>query len=530
MKKIHLSKALFILSKQFKLVWSVFTLCTLITILNFTQQISYTHSYKKAQQMTKELSKNLDGIIEDLLQEVYTLPIYGEKIKQCSEELNNNLKRIVFNNPNISGLIIRNKQHQPVCSTISSDNAPMVLNKKARIMFGPIKMSFFDQPIFFIRQKIGPYYIDIVLVASILSSNLEASHSLANAVVLYDDGDKKPIIKIQHSNYSNNWVLSSDSTIATPDEIVISDPLQSIDGISLKVIANKNTMRHFILLNQMLACLVTLVLFYILYFLISRNINRHYSLQRAIKTGVRQQQFYPEYQPIFDQQEQRYCGVELLVRWKEHEGNVIMPDFFIEEAESSGLIIPITLQIIEIAFKEFQPLLKELPYFYLGINITVKHFQDTFFFNRLNELIRQYEINTTQIVLEITERHLLDTNNPDFINKMKQLRDANFSLAIDDYGTGHASISYLQSFPFNYLKIDKLFIQAIGTKAITESLNGAIIHMAQDLNLNIIAEGVETQEQINFLIKNHVRYLQGWYFSKAVSVEKIKELLQEKKQ
>ena len=82
---------------------------------------------------------------------------------------------------------------------------------------------------------------------------------------------------------------------------------------------------------------------------------------------------------------------------------------------------------------------------------------------------------------------------------MRELRQLGFSLAVDDYGTGHASISYLHDFPFNYLKIDKLFIQAIGTKAITESLNDVIIDMAKRLNLIIIAEGVETEEQVNYL-------------------------------
>ena len=109
---------------------------------------------------------------------------------------------------------------------------------------------------------------------------------------------------------------------------------------------------------------------------------------------------------------------------------------------------------------------------------------------------------------------------------MQELRQAGFSLAVDDYGTGHASISYLHNFPFNYLKIDKLFIQAIGTKAITESLNDVIISMAKRLDLVIIAEGVETEEQVNYLSENGVRFLQGWYFSKALPIEILTSLLQ----
>lgn len=96
-------------------------------------------------------------------------------------------------------------------------------------------------------------------------------------------------------------------------------------------------------------------------------------------------------------------------------------------------------------------------------------------------MVKHYSIAPNQILLEITERYLLDINDEIYINRMHELRQLGYSLAIDDYGTGHSSISYLQYYPFNYLKIDKLFIHSIGTKAITESLNDAIIHLAKKL-------------------------------------------------
>ncbi len=109
---------------------------------------------------------------------------------------------------------------------------------------------------------------------------------------------------------------------------------------------------------------------------------------------------------------------------------------------------------------------------------------------------------------------------------MHDLRIRGYSLAIDDFGTGHASIQYLQHFPFNYLKIDKIFIQAIGTGAITETLNQAIIHLAHHMELNIIAEGVETEEQLQFLLKNRINFMQGWYFAKALSYEYLVRMIE----
>src|SRR5690606_26155203 len=123
------------------------------------------------------------------------------------------------------------------------------------------------------------------------------------------------------------------------------------------------------------------------------------------------------------------------------------------------------------------------------------------FFPKFYKLMEQYCISPTKITFEITERDLLDIKNNVYIDRMRELRNAGYSLAIDDYGTGHSSISYLQHYPFNYLKIDKLFIHAIGTGAITEKLNDTIIHLAKKIKLTIIAEGIETIEQFNFLLQ-----------------------------
>ena len=205
-----------------------------------------------------------------------------------------------------------------------------------------------------------------------------------------------------------------------------------------------------------------------------------------------------------------------------------MPDLFIEEAEDSGLIVPITLQLVEKTFHQCQDLLQGHPYFHLAFNLSAIHFLDKTFFDKFYELCHVYQINPEQIILELTERRLFDQNDKQSLLIMEEARQKGFSLAIDDFGTGHASINYLQHLPFNYLKIDKQFIQAIGTGAITETLNQAIINMAGTLNLAIIAEGVETVEQYEYLRQQKVDYIQGWYCAKAMSVEHLILVIQEK--
>jgi len=513
--------------KHLKVIWSIVTLLALIAALHFNLAMSNNRCYKEVLDITKDLSKQVDGFIEDLFQEVYTLPLYGKNIHHCAQELYTNLERIILNNPKISGLIVTDKEHRTVCSTIQSNNLDTNLTRHSRTLLGPFTLALFDQPVYLVRQKIGPYYIDILLVSSVLKTVLETSNTLSSAVVLYDKYTKKDIIKIEHSDDHNGWIISLNTTRNDSDGLMfVSDKLQSINGVILKVFENKSTVHYHLWLSQFAVLFATLLLSLLLYALISHNISKHYSLKRAIKLALRDKQFFPEYQPVFDRHQNNFCGIEILLRWEDHDGNIIMPDSFIEEAETSGLIVPITLQIIETAFQEFKPILTQYPSFHLALNLSVIHFKNPSFFDSFNDLMQIHKVQPQQILFEITERDLLDKNDLLFLNKMNELRSLGYSLAIDDYGTGHASIAYLQSFPFNYLKIDKLFIHAIGTKAITESLNDAIIQMAKGLNLIIIAEGVETKEQVDYLAKNEVRYLQGWYFSKAVSIDKIMELIQ----
>jgi sensor c-di-GMP phosphodiesterase-like protein len=302
---------------------------------------------------------------------------------------------------------------------------------------------------------------------------------------------------------------------------------QNKEGIALDLVIDKETIKKNLLLNELLVLIAYVLASLLLYHFINHNRFKDYSINRMMRLALKNNRFYPIYQPIFDHQNQRFCGVELLLRCEDREGNIIMPDSFIEQAESNGLIVPISLQVIETAFQDFSELLNTTADFYLSINLSMVHFKVPHFFEQLDTLRAYYAIQSKHLVFEVTERELLNINDALLTSKMKTLRDAGFSMAVDDFGTGHASISYLRHFPFNYLKIDKLFIHAIGTHAITESLNDAIIKMAQGLDLTIIAEGVETQEQIDYLVSNKVRYLQGWYFSKGVSIDAIKDLLKE---
>jgi sensor c-di-GMP phosphodiesterase-like protein len=282
--------------------------------------------------------------------------------------------------------------------------------------------------------------------------------------------------------------------------------------------------------DQSLLTVLLLVVSSCIFFIINRWLNKHYSLIKALKLALKKHEFFPVYQPIYNKNLEKYIGVEVLSRWQVSPDEIIMPDFFIKEAEIHGLIIPLTIYIMDRSFKEMHSVLKDRANFYLSFNISSLHFKSNTFFAVFYGLIEKYSINPKQIILELTERELLNKDDQLLIKKMTELRAAGYSLAIDDYGTGHASISYLNNFPFNYLKIDKLFIHAIGTKAITESLNEAIIIMAKTIELTVIAEGVETEEQMHYLYERGVFLMQGWLYAKGLPKNELIAFLHENKE
>lgn len=517
-----------IIYKRFTFFWVLITILLLLAALYINWQTSLEKSYQNISETSIKLSNNTDRFIEDLFQEIYTLPVYEKNFSDCKEGLAPHLERIPLNDPKIAGLVVSNN-NKLICSTLSDTTGLILSDTRPRNISGPFTLSIFDQPVYLIQQKMGHYYIGIVILSSTIKNVLYPLDNRVSAIALYNNSEKKTILRIERNPDRSGWIFSNnleDLSLQRGQSTFAFDKLYSVDGVNVVVFEDKKTILRNLGYREILISLAILIISCLLYFIAKNFLLKHYSLLGAMKLAIKNKEFYPTYQPLFDKEKKRYVGVEVLLRWQDKQNQIIMPDLFIEEAEANGLIVPITLQIIEIAFNQTQVILNNYPDFHLAFNISALHFTAPTFFNKFNVLVEQYAVSPAQIIFEITERDLLDKNNGIFFDKMQELRQAGFSLAVDDYGTGHASISYLHHFPFNYLKIDKIFIHAIGTKAITESLNDAIINMAKQLNLIIIAEGVETEEQVNYLSENGVRFLQGWYFSKALSIEKLSDLLQ----
>ncbi len=243
------------------------------------------------------------------------------------------------------------------------------------------------------------------------------------------------------------------------------------------------------------------------------------SLPVQIRQGLRQNEFYLEYQPVVDLRTRQWVGAEALVRWRRKDGRIMQPDEFIPVAEHSGLIGLLTEKVIELASRDMVATLRNNPDFFLTLNLSAKDLQTGKTLDSLMTMVQGSGVKGGQIVVELTERMLVDASAAKSV--IAAMRHQGIRVAIDDFGTGYCSLSYLETMQFDCLKIDRLFVEAIDTEAATNRVVLHIIKMARTLNLKLIAEGVETEAQARYLSEHDVEYAQGWLFSKAIAPSEL---------
>ena len=225
------------------------------------------------------------------------------------------------------------------------------------------------------------------------------------------------------------------------------------------------------------------------------------------------------YQPQVDDQG-RIVGLEALARWNHPERGFIPPNFFIPLAEDCGLMGELGFGLMKKAFQDA----KQWPQLKMAVNVSVMQLRDKNFLDQVCQSIKDAQISTSQIEIEITESLLLE-DDVQTQNTLAQLRAKGFSIALDDFGTGYSSLSYLNRYPIDKLKIDRAFIDKLGKSEGSTELLETLIQLARRLRLDVIAEGVETQEQVTTLKKIGCYHYQGFGFSRPIPAEQINELI-----
>ncbi|SFP80760.1 sensor c-di-GMP phosphodiesterase, contains CSS-motif sensor and EAL domain [Bradyrhizobium sp. Ghvi] len=244
--------------------------------------------------------------------------------------------------------------------------------------------------------------------------------------------------------------------------------------------------------------------------------------------GLAAREFKPYYQPIFELTTDEIRGCEILARWLRQDGSVIPPMNFIPLAESSGRIQAMTWQILESALSDLKPLLKANKNFKLSLNIVPNHLLSTGFVERLRRTVLAAKVSARQIVVEITERDELD-DLARAAAVVSELRDHGFRVAIDDVGVGHSGLSRLKGLGANTIKIDKFFVDTITVDASTTMIVEMLVALARDLQMTVVAEGIETEDQRRALIASGVQEGQGYLVAAPLPFMKFSELFEKRR-
>ncbi|MGL5698018.1 MAG: EAL domain-containing protein [Kluyvera sp.] len=246
-------------------------------------------------------------------------------------------------------------------------------------------------------------------------------------------------------------------------------------------------------------------------FLILRLLRRLQSSHQRILDAIKSKEICVHYQPVVSLKSGRIVGAEALARWQQADGRWLRPDLFIAIAEQTGVMRQLTEHIVRCVFEDMGKWLSQHPQQYISINITADDLSSPTLPTLIHQQIQHWKLQPKQIVLELTERDLVapQTARP----VLQAYRELGHAIYIDDFGVGYSSLSYLQNLEVDTLKIDKAFVDTLEDNPVTSH----IIEMAKSLDLTMVAEGIETTSQRDWLFEHGVQSGQGWLYSKALA-------------
>jgi|GEM_PF-478091 len=260
---------------------------------------------------------------------------------------------------------------------------------------------------------------------------------------------------------------------------------------------------------------------------LSERISYLRELENNLRQAVMNREFTVFFQPKIDPLRGVITGAEALVRWQKPDGTIVSPADFIPLAEETGLIIPLGEQVLDISCRVIR-MLNDLgnAHLTISVNLSPLQFVQPNLVDRIFAILQKYKISSTQLELEITESAMM-TDLTQTVETLNQLVDAGIAISIDDFGTGYSSLAYLKRFPIKILKIDRSFIRDLTIDPSDAQLVETIILMAHNLGIGVVAEGVETKEQLEWLKGRGCEQIQGYYYSKPLPMELFFAYLQE---
>lgn len=265
-------------------------------------------------------------------------------------------------------------------------------------------------------------------------------------------------------------------------------------------------------------------------FLLDRYFNKSATPEEILRRAINNGEIVPFYQPVVNGREGTLRGVEVLARWKQPHGGYISPAAFIPLAEKSRLIVPLTQSLMNQVARQMNAIASKLPEgFHIGINFSASHIISPTFVDECLNYRDSFTRRDLNLVLEVTEREPLNVDES-LVQRLNILHENGFVIALDDFGTGYSGLSYLHDLHIDYIKIDHSFVGRVNADPESTRILDCVLDLARKLSISIVAEGVETKEQLDYLNQNNITFQQGYYFYKPVTyIDLVKIILSKPK-
>jgi sensor c-di-GMP phosphodiesterase-like protein len=434
--------------------------------------------------------------------------IAHQKIETCRPAHLEALRKAVFSNVMIKEISVVGPQGQTLCTTSGLGAGSARLLSSYRTAFAPnvsLEVFTFDgasEKILRIRRSgnAETAQLDALLLGSTLIAQSSpegtgptghARMTMANGTVIGESGTP-----LDTGEASLTASLSSDRyglniSVTLPDSALQAHAIH-IKELGLAFVA---------LLSAILAA----------FRLLGRRRQRDNpiaEMERALEAG----EFVPYYQPVVDLVTGKLRGAEVLIRWRKPDGTILSPAAFIPLAESSGIIIEMTRALMRRVCQEIGPAYAQRPHLKIAFNLAARHFEDDTIVRDVRQIFGRGSLCLSQLVLELTERQPIE-NLAETRRLIATLQGFGVRMAIDDVGTGHCGLSYILKLGVDIIKIDKMFVDAIGIERSSTAIIETLVDLAHNMRMDIVAEGVETFEQVVCLRERGIRAAQGFVFA-----------------
>ena len=499
----------------------VMTLIVLLGVLP-TPALLVLSYFQATQQMNAQLERYGSTLL-DRADEIFgtaetTLDRMAQNLEpRCSDATVQSLRRIVFESIYFQeATLIANSAVQ--CSSTSSGppqpiNYPenLVVPKTGIHISAPVEVRREDMVTIVIHRRVNDQVMFGLHVNPVLLGDPVRKYASADRLtlaVLRDDG--AVLAQVGYSNIPVQQLggrrVQLHSSHYPISVVAVAPPGGVLEGW-------RGSAFLFAASGLLMSALLLMVLLY--------AARHQFSTSADVRDALADGQFQVYYQPVLDTNTGLCVGAESLLRWHHPQLGVLLPDTFIPAAEESGFIVTLTRWLMGRIVTDMAETLREHPDFHISLNVSPGHFNDPRMLADIQEILGQH-IPLRQIVFEITEHQLIVDDDDHVLHLLQQLRKLGTPIAIDDFGSGYSSLKYLSRFPFDYLKIDKNFVDAIGTESVTAGLVDTIVQMANQLKLKTIAEGVERMVQLKHLRELKVDFVQGWMFAKAMPADQFR--------